>query len=220
MWCLFGIVVLSFLSGESHALIYRLLGYYEQDKRPIEEIRKWARSRSSDDILVLGVRRDMTSLPLLRQIAETPSPTQSEINEALKHSRTKNRLIKEYRDSSVAAKFALARMGERRYFDEFVIGLSTTSLDWRADCIIGLGYSGDKRAIKFLGPLLYQEKISGTAASPGAIYSSDADNAEIALHDLLPEIKRSEIEKKLKNRPSRPGHIWQLWWEENKNKYK
>jgi len=53
-----------------------------------------------------------------------------------------------------AAKAAAARQGDQKYFDEFIVGLSSANGRYRRDCIRALGYIGDQSALKYIIPII------------------------------------------------------------------
>ena len=218
---------------------------YQRDNRSIEELRKRANNEQTDAIFALGFRNDAASIPLLKHLAETPIPTQDEIDKLSQKPKKPKNPSKGYlraektRDdtstkiandrrkrSSLAAKMALTRMGQGSYFDEFVAGLSTTSYEWKTTCIEALGYMNDKRAVKFLGPLLYQD----SRIQPPPDWPDDVSlrpynvTAAVALSNLLPEEEDAEFKDVVKRNPSSRQEIllpeqWRRWWERNKDKY-
>ena len=200
------------------AMLYGGLRYYANDKTPLEVLTQRAKKRfnvaSEEAILVIGQRRERSAIPMLEDIVANPSPPKAILS---KYPRNYEQvLIKGYRDSSLAAKMALARMGVGNYFDEFVAGLSSTSVDWREDCGNALGYIGDKRAVKYLGPMLNQKEAP--PKGPSHMNRSNASIAEDALFDLMPE--KYAAEKARRNNSPPPTEFWERWWEQNRAKYK
>lgn len=222
------------------------LRYYPKDKRSIGELRERAEREYTDAIFALGYRNDAASIPLLRHLAETPIPSQDEIDkiahrpkrpqnpsegyrraEKANNDATNKIVIDRRRSSSLAAKMALTRMGVQSYFDEFAMGSSTTSYAWKTTCIEALGYMNDKRAVKYLGPLLYQD--SPPVAPAG--WDDDVSlipynvSAGIALGNLLPDEEDAELKNVVK-RDDPKNHQetllakqWLQWWERNKGGY-
>lgn len=209
-------------------IIWHSRDYFQDDERnPIEARRKLAKGRSTEDILALGFRNDKVSIPMLRQFVATPVPTEADYLQAYKTRGYPRWILRQkYRDASRAAKMALSRMGEKSYFDEFVVGLSTTDAEWRTVCIQALGYIGDKRALKYLGPILAEtgeasEQRSetddhGKPRVEKYYYGPYSGIAESAFLDIL----LPEFMDKYHDRRAVPIGRWKEWWKENQDKYK
>ena len=223
---LFGIAGLLMLGRASaNEIVLNSWEYYKtQEKEPIAVIRKQATQENQDAILTLGIINDRPSVPFLEHLAETPVLTDQElINKYPNRQKSRNlgtlkensRRIRQ--SASVAAKMALTRMGARSYFDEFVVGLTTSSYEWKTTCIYALGYSGDKRALKFLGPMLTDK------SDPPVPLGRDEDVAvvpygstsEAAIKFLMSDDERAAFQKEVMSDPEASRH----WWERNKDKY-
>jgi hypothetical protein len=191
-----------------------------QDQSALERLRRYPSA-----ILARGKQNDAASIPLMEQIVATPVPTEAEIQ--LQDSRRRKDVIDEYKEASIAAKMSLTKMKVHDYFDEFVVGLSTSDADWKSRCADALGYIGDRRAVKHLIPLLddikmvrlppHQRRGKGSEVNVGASVS-----AAQALEKLLPQ----EAAKILQDHPAkdtsahRPSPAdWKKWWQDNKDKY-
>ena len=207
-----GVVVLLCLAQPGSAqILYRSRSGSERDPRPLEELRRAAHNRETHAILALGAKKDRGSLAWLQAMAATPFPPREELAKTI----YKDVLIEEYHDANIAARMALARMGVDGYLDDFIVGLSTSSVDWRVDCFRALGFAGDLRVVKFLGPFLYDDKMPKRPHA--SVIQSNAVNAIEALQELLPEVDAAQRQKNL-GVNFRQG--WRRWWEENKGKYK
>ena len=79
-----------------------------------------------------------------------------------------------------------------------------------------LGFTGDKRAIKYLGPLLENDtSVSISEDRPGRTFSGVAAEA---LSDIVQPARMKEL-RKLNPRPHPFSDEWKQWWKENKDKY-
>jgi HEAT repeat protein len=77
-------------------------------------------------------------------------------------------------------------MGVDKYFDEYVIGLSSSNGAWRVKCIRYLGEIGDKRAVKYLIPILGDDRPAKIVhGRRSGLYSLAAAEA---LRDILPDV--------------------------------
>lgn len=173
---------------------------------PATEIKRLASKRDASATYLIGIRNDRTAIPVLRQLAASPVPPETE-----------NHLVDRYRKSSLAAKAALTRMGAHDYFDEFVIELSTSNPTWKQEVIEALGYTGDKRAIKYLGRLLEDD-----TAVPIGGHGLVQYHYQVAA-EALGEILQPPFMDIVKNEPAMPRTFskeWKQWWKDNKAKYK
>jgi len=109
----------------------------------------------------LGRRKDPRILPLLRQAAEgtlqfhNPPPTvyaKEHGSDGGMHYLTIGNGIR------LAAKKAAARQGDKKYFEEFVVGLSSDDFAYKDYCINAMLYIGDRAAIRSLMPVLDDER--------------------------------------------------------------
>lgn len=177
----------------------------------------------ADAIRELGYRKSHPRVSKLKEIAEQDQPPQDAIQ---KFSHGKPALEKKYRHiftrnyavASQAAKMALAKLGDEVAFNEFVVGLSTSNPDYRSDCILALGYIGNKSAVKDLGPILL-EKGGPPVRSKDDWPTPYSTLAEMSLGNILPNVL-SDIQKK---NPTKRIHFhdeWKSWWNANKDQYK
>lgn len=203
--------------------------------QPIEDLRKRAANESWSAILLLGMRNDRASIPVLTRLAGSPALSDAEY-ERRRFGSNKvpwSRESRRYRaqkapfetirsQSSVAARMALARMGVDHYLDGFVAGLSTTSYQWKTQCIDALGYSGNVGVVKYLGPLLSETQPPPTP--PG--WDEDvavlpyASSAASALNFLLPDVERTELKRRGLAHQQLGPKEWREWWEQHKDQYK
>jgi len=176
---------------------------------PLDEVRRLASKGDTTAIFILGLRSDRGSIPILEKIASNPTPPDKDPY------RTEDWRVGQFRQSSLAAKAALSRMHVRDYFHEFIIELSTSNPIWKKDVMECLGYSGDKRAIKYLGALLEDDSCV-EPRSPCNTFSSVA--AESLSEILDPPFK--EVHKERPGMPFAQYKEWKQWWKANKGKYK
>jgi HEAT repeat protein len=127
------------------------------------------------------------------------------------------------------AKISLARLGVKKYFDEFVTGLSSSNVTWQADCIDHLGEIGDKRAIESLIPFLNEKEyppianITISSPHPGAhryavATLSVSSNALAALAKLLPD-EYANLGAKRPTHRITPGE-WRTWLNQHRDHLK
>lgn len=134
------------------AMAQRIARY---DTAEAKDLIKAAGKYDANAVTELGRRRERSAIELLKRIAEEadvpepPAQAYLPVDKMLEAHRLEFRNL-----SHLDAKIALARMGEGNYFDEFVVGLSSSNVDWREKCIKYLGEIGDKRAVQYIIPLL------------------------------------------------------------------
>jgi HEAT repeat protein len=192
----------------------------DPDQSALERLRRYPSA-----ILARGEQNDAASIPLMEQIVAAPVPTEAEIQH--QGSRRRKDVIEEYREAGIAAKMALTKMKVHDYFDEFVVGLSTSDADWKSHCADALGYIGDRRAVRHLIPLLDDVKMvrlpprqrrgKGSEVNVGASVS-----AAQALEKLLPQEAAKLLEAYPAKDTSAPRPTpadWKKWWQDNKAKY-
>lgn len=186
-----------------------------------------ARLRNGEDvgwgaILELGRRGDPKVRPFLADIGEN---YESELRHRIRKLDPKSEAINEesFRRIEIpielAAKKAAARLGEKKYFDYFVVGLSSKDDEFRIDCIETLEYIGDRAAIKHLIPILEDSRVP--VGKEGRILYAPppfSGYAALALAKFIPE---SEMPPVLKG--FYEGDKWRAaikqWWKHNKGKY-
>ena len=180
----------------------------------LDELHNRAKERQPGALMELALRKDRTAIPLLRELARA-KPSKEEIAAA----RNRKALFWGYQKTRTRAKIALARMNDEPSFQEFIVGLSTTNGEWKADCIEALGYIGDSRAVKHLGPLLFDD----TGPDLGSIHEislSFGNQAGRALSKILPD----EFAVMKKQNPDfheiKQEEFWRKWWLKNRDKYK
>jgi HEAT repeat protein len=171
----------------------------------------------------LGRRREQSSLRLLREIAIEPDVVVSD-DQVRKQktwaskSAARDKWMQDTfaNQSHLFAKIALARMGDDKYFDEFIVGISSTNPEWRRQCIVTLGEIQDKRAVKFLIPLLDDQ--SAPPGPRGEISTPYNFAATAALQTILPD-----VDHEFRNKYGRDGTYfvdgWKEWWKGNKDAY-
>lgn len=229
--CVYSFVIVLCLPG---AALGRHVSPSYAKRVPIEELRNLAAERDYEAILALGLRGDRRSIPLLKKLAGTSSFDPSEIRAKRKlNSREFAQQLKvygpqwsdAYLHASFAAKAALMRMKAADHLNEFIVELSTTNDTWKMDIVDYLGYAGDQRAIKYLGPLLKIDTCTSSqpAMAPGAVggitgCKAMGPVAAVALGRIL-QPPFMEIQKKEPNKMHFFYDEWRQWWEENKGKY-
>jgi len=191
---------------------------------PIERLRRGAERRNVRAILILGLRNDQESIPLFRRLVIETSPKEPfDPNNFPGFGRgtKKEEIYRQYGYASTAAKMALTRLGADDYITEFEVGLSTTNGPWRARCIQALGYIGDKRAVKYLVPLL-SDDTAPSRDEFGRGYMSYSFEASEALRHILPDEWQKMIED-LRSGASSDSDFaskWKKWWQQNEAAYK
>ena len=114
------------------------------------------------------------------------------------------------------AKVALARMGDQRQLDDFIVGLSSSNLAWAEDCVDYLGEIGDTRAVKHLAPFLYRHDY---VPNPGGFPIPLSMRAALSLALILPNVE-AEYEKSHPRYQVMNEDDWRKWWEKNKKRFK
>lgn len=177
-----------------------------------EERQSRVNRRDEKAILAVGSRNDIDMLPTLRRIAAHSTPNDEDVKEFRSDKRT---LGIRFRDSSFAARAALTKMKAEDHLKDFVAELSTTNVRWKIDVIGYLGYMGDVRAAKHVGPLLFDDSKPFRRRGPVPVVSAvAADAMGSILPDVLKELRRQN-----------PGKMfllpeWKAWWKANEGKYK
>lgn len=110
---------------------------------------------------------------------------------------------------------ALARLGEKKYFDEIVSELESKDYSVRVNAIRNLGYIGSKAAVKKISEFLYNQ-----------------ENPQAKAHDVILSpyrfIAATSLQKIVENPPVKKWdalyteddvQLWREWWEKNKHKY-
>jgi hypothetical protein len=193
------------------------------------ELRVRAKTRDAEGILVLGARNDTASIPLLKDIAAMPVPTEAELKRLLGVKSLQdppvqayiNRRVSQYQhsywESSFAAKAILMKLHAGDYMNDFATQLSTNNFDWKREIIDDLGYTSDPRAVKYLGPLLQDDR---TYSNPGSEHAFGRTISEAAAEAMGKIIQPPFMDASKKN----PGKSiafygeWKRWWNENKDK--
>lgn len=190
------------------------------------ELRYRSKTRDAEGVLALGLRNDASSVPLLQEIASMPIPTEPELKSLLHVQSLKDPVIqadikdyqRRYWESSFAAKAALMRMHAGDYLNDFIVQLTTSNFDWKRDVIDDLGYASDPRAIKYLGPLLLDDR---TYSDPGSEHAFGQTISE-ATSDAMGQILQPKFMDIQKQHPEQ-FHVfyneWKQWWKENRDKY-
>jgi len=177
----------------------------------------------SQAILALGMWNDPASLPLLRQLAQNRNLTGTEIR-AL--SETSGLLPKGNSDylrhmavnrqyAYFAARAVLTKMGVADYFNDFIVAISTAEPYLKLEIITDLGYIDDKRAIKYIGPMLLDNHgIRRPGASARTLGERPWRRACEALgHIIQPEFLGN------REHPEYFRNEWVQWWLDNRGKY-
>lgn len=197
------------------------------------EARVRAEGRSAEAIYLLGLRNDGESVPLLREIAAMPIPTEAELKKRLHvkslqdtyppvQRRLDERISEwnlRYWESSFAAKAVLTKMKADDYFNDFISQLSTTNFEWKKEIIDDLGYIGDARAIKYLGPLLLDDRVYSTPGGEHAFGRTISGVAAEAMGKIL-QPPFMDIQKQHPKKTYFFYNEWKQWWKENQGKYK
>jgi hypothetical protein len=188
-------------------------------------LRKRAMAFDLQSILELGERGDSDSIPLLRELAENPTITEATIRKiTVSEPRPgANRLrftdlTRPHLAACFAARAALTKMKANDYFDAFIVELSTTNRNWRDIIIADLGYIGDLRALRFIGPYLFDEKCSDPKPNPNRKFlcPTPAETTSEAIGRIV------ELQPEIGEHPATGfGHYheWQKWWANNHAKY-
>jgi HEAT repeat protein len=184
-----------------------------------KEVIKAAENYDPGAIEELGVRQERSSLDLLTRVAgesdvvEPPAkvrPSWAETKAAMKAQRRN--------ESHVSARIALAKMGEKRYLNDIIAGLSSPNPDRRAKCIGYLGRIGDKGAVKSLIPILDDnnsppKKRHGHVRNPTfAMMAADS------LRLILPDAEKQFLADSNGNGYV-PIKAWKAWWEKHKSEF-
>ena len=194
---------------------------------PIKELKERAAGGDEEAVLTVGIQKDSELIPALRKLAANCVLNDEQLMRRLhvKSLKEKNQqkyihdhteiAQREHRNSCFAAKAALTRMKDHDYLNDFVVELSTTNLWWKEDVINYLGYIGDVRAIKYLGPLLSDDSGPDTRGLPGIPV---ADEAAAAMGDI---IQPDSIVNLRRYPGNRYGNLkeWRMWWKENQQNY-
>lgn len=188
-------------------------------KLSIDQLEKRAAIFDSGAIKELGIRKERSAVALLEKIADEPDlarlppPPPGHIDIKTQDAAADIH----YRNlSHKAARIALARIGVEKYFEEFIIGLSSSNGLWRSQCISDLGEIGDKKAVKYLIPIL----DDNTAPTNLPVRRHPSLYSTVAIDSLVRILP--EIEKQFQvNHPNRHGTDaeWKRWWEQNKDTF-
>jgi hypothetical protein len=189
-----------------------------------EALRERAHRKSSGAILMLGLRNDTASIPMLKEFASQETVTAEDLKACLHADSLMNvnRYVLEScqetcRNAIWSAKAALTKMGVQDHFSEFAVQLATTNPNWRIDIINYLGYVGDQRAVQVLGPLLLddsqQPPWGHMVFPPTSFVAADAMG-----NILQPPFM---INDKTLGNPGGHRHVqeWKQWWLANRAKY-
>ncbi len=111
---------------------------------------------------------------------------------------------------------ALAKLGEKKYFDEIVTELESNNHNIRVNAIRNLGYIGNKEAIKKIAEFLFNEENPISE-------SRDIKHIPcryIAVETLSELISNPPMKKKVAGLYTEEDiKIWRKWWLENKHNY-
>ncbi len=110
---------------------------------------------------------------------------------------------------------ALAKLGEKKYFDEIIAELESENYNTRVNAIRELGYIGSKEAIRKIAEFLYNTE-NPKSGSPGVEYTPYRFIAATYLQKIVrdPPIRKKDFLYTEQN-----VQIWREWWEKNKHQY-
>lgn len=207
--------------GSGDALARRNISLTYSQQMSKQELRRRISLGDEEAILASGLKTDVEAIPLLRRLVSTPNPNE---NERTKHHKFSDKKRAEhnartidirYRDSSFAARAALTKMKADDYLKDFIAELSTANVSWKIDVIDYLGYIGDARAVKHVGPLLFDDSKPFRSHGPVPVVSAAAVRAMGAmLNEPLADLQRQNPRKAF----LLPE--WKKWWKDNEAKYK
>lgn len=205
-------------------LAWRKISATYSQQLSTQELRRRISLGDEEAILAAGLKNDKEAIPLLRRLVSTPNPNENERTKRHKSESIPDRKREEhnartidirYRDSNFAARAALTKMKADDYLNDFIAELSTANVSWKIDVIDYLGYIGDARAVKHLGPLLFDDSKPFRSHGPVPVVSAAAVRAMGAmLKEPLAEIQRQN-----------PGKAfllpeWKKWWKDNEARFK
>jgi HEAT repeat protein len=161
----------------------------------VEQLRELAKTRDVDAILDLGERRDQGAADILVPLAQGPRSV------TIKRAKV-----------FWASRCALAKIGVAPYLDELMAGLASRNPKQRAEYLSALGWVGDPRAAKSIGPILLEK--GGPPSKTGS--STWAGLAAEALGEIFPEV---QVHLMLQD-PGNRDRIkqWRRWWLEVREK--
>lgn len=149
-----------------------------------------ARAANSDNgaIFELGRRREKSAMALLRKISKGSEAT-------------------------TAARVALAKMGDAESLNYFIVGLSSSNGQVKAESIYILGEIGDRKAVKHLAPFL----LEGCFPTPhrGVPFPMAAS---MALQKILPDVAVGLKQQYPGYKRSR-SEQWRGWWNEHRGEF-
>jgi len=177
-----------------------------------------SRQHSVKAIRELGMRKDKSAIGVLKNLASEPD-VEIQISTGYIRSTERREIRKKEmrRSSRMEARIALARIGETGYLEEFIIGLSSSNLNWKSECIRRLAEIGDKRAVAHLIPILDDD-----SAPPSEAFGHDkmvfSFQAALGLKVLLPDVHAGFVVKH-NGRGKLFRDDWKNWWSLNKDKF-
>lgn len=170
------------------------------------EVLRLAADRYPGAIRELGYRKDASALDLLRALAAEPMLAAKKPPHPAKREETLRR-----QKTARAARFALARLGDKQALDDFIAGLSEEDPRWRVACVKTLGEIGSEAAIPALIPLLDDNSTPSQAKADGR-FRPLSDVVVDALAAIAPQAGR-RIEAQWRQENARSlQELWKDWW--------
>lgn len=179
---------------------------------------------ATNDILALGTRNDPRIFPLLRKAAaKHESYSRRAIRKADPSGRSELANEDYFRSIEkpveLASLKAMARLGDEQAFNQFVLYLSSSTGDFRVECIDTMFYIGDRAAIRHLVPIMDDDRpLYETSEYSHHRPGNYSDVAMSTLRRLMPD---SEVPVALRGFYS--AAEWRpplkLWWARHKSRY-
>lgn len=179
-----------------------------------------------DAITELGHRSPELAIPILQQIIAQPIPSEQEALTILHISsvtasahKATRKLIFSAERAIYDAKVSLARLGDQKTRDEFIVCLSSSSKILRLDCMSAIGEARDQRAVKSLMLILDETDIYDAdpkLQAPPPLMATAKNQRELAaytLSEILPEVYNSFKEPDTYSVATQAK--WKAWWKEN-----
>ncbi len=204
------------------SLTWSYPGQQEYETISDEELDSGVRSMNRFAILEAGRRRRKQVIPDLDRLAASEDTEECKrkiirSDPVMYEQRLEYVRCPQHKAARLAAKKALARMGDIKYLKEFISDLSSKDGWKRIDAIRALGYVGDKRAAKYLAPILDETggppKYSKHEPAPSYAYT-----AEQAFDELFPEVLEQFRKENTRSKYFFSAQ-WKAWWKTNKAKF-
>lgn len=170
-----------------------------------------------ESVLELGERRDSRILSQVTKAAKSYKNRIVRISQERRVTTIDPWLLQMDEQVRSAAKRVAARLGDKSFFDEFVVGLTSADGKKKKDSIEALAYIGDRAAIRHLIPLIKdmgspEEKTAGYEPPSYAYY------ALVSLRRLLPADSMPIALKDSSSLEQQQAEL-NAWWKKNKGKY-